>query len=132
MFLLFALFISCYHHLRLYKLIKTAFDLVSGILLEVLIFDLTHLINVGLHEVVGVLSKELIQTVVCSILVILIVGYQYWRLFGDFLCLLKIEERLYSIGNEVLRVKYVIEGFRGWQPLLGDEVLFIVDTDKDA
>ena len=54
------------------------FDLGFGLLLRVLIADLTHLVDVGLHEVVRVPLEQVVDRVVRPILVVPVVRDQDW------------------------------------------------------
>lgn len=43
-----------------------------------------------------------------------------------------LEKRFYSVSDEVLRVKYVIEAFGCGKSLLRNKILIIVDTHEES
>jgi hypothetical protein len=45
---------------------------------------------------------------------------------------LKVEEGLDAVGDEILRVKDIVEAFGCLQTLLSDEVLLVVHTHEDS
>ena len=103
-----------------------------GFFLRVLFLDLTHLVDIGLDQVIGILFEEVIDGVVGPILIILIVGDQDRGSLGDVFGLLKVKQGLNPVGYKVLRVEYVIETLGRLQTLLGDKVLFVVDAYEDT
>ena len=62
-----------------------------GLLLRVLFFNLAHLVDIGLDQVIGILFEEVIDGVVGPILIVLIVGDQDRGSLGDVFGLLKVK-----------------------------------------